>query len=166
MLDLAEQACARGDLIEYRPLFGGDPLRRRLLLPTDMASALKDPSLFSLKYDLGVLHNDLEVFVTGKILTFATGTHKSCMLKVLDPWSDEVWEIRSRGIKPGVRVFGRFAAQDVFVATSMTDRSETDFAQEIRRSKAAWRNIFNTYPPFSGQVPNDYISENLVDLRT
>jgi hypothetical protein len=41
-----------------------------------------------------------------------------------------------------------------------------EFKSAIRYTKACWRQLFNTWPPFSGSTVNDYITENVLDLRT
>lgn len=153
-------------LVPLQPLISFAPAQRTVLLTHDLDQAFRNPDEFPIRYDAGVLRSDLEIFVNGGVITFATGREKKCLMKALDPLDEEVWEFRSRGEKPGARVFGRFALPDVFVATGMTDRDDMDFDVEIRRCKAAWRALFTTYPPFSGSSPSDYITRNLLDLRT
>ena len=46
------------------------------------------------------------------------------LLKQLKPEKNEHWELRSRKPKPSIRVFGRFAMPDVFVATHLEMRSK------------------------------------------
>lgn len=161
-----EALLADGMLVDFQPVLPGLRLSRRLLLPSEMNDQLRDPDKFPLRYELGRLQNDLERFVSGRPITFGVGKNKACMIKVLDDWDEEVWEIRSRATRPGVRVFGRFAAPNIFVATGMTDRAETDFDIEKRRCKSTWRKLFNTYPPLNGKKPSDYITHEIFDLRT
>lgn len=139
---------------------------RRLLLTEELHRQLSDPEEFPLEYDLGTLRSDLERFVVGGRQTFGVGTNNACMIKILDQWNEEIWEIRSRGQKPGVRVFGRFALPDVFVATGVAARLELNFDVEKRRCAATWRQLFYDYEPFRGAHPSDYITRNLVDLRS
>lgn len=139
---------------------------RRILVTADLHVQMSDPSRFTLRYDAGVLRSDLEGFILGRPVSFGVGRDKTCMLKVLSPWSDEVWEFRSREEKPGARVFGRFAGPDIFVATGMMDRADTDFRIEMRRCKAVWRQLFDTYPPHSSSDPHDYVTADLDDRRS
>ena len=46
------------------------------------------------------------------------------LIKQLSPAKFEHWELRSRRPRPSMRVFGRFAARDVFVATHVKLRTE------------------------------------------
>ena len=45
------------------------------------------------------------------------------LVKQLQPWKFEHWEMRSRKPRPSMRVFGRFAMPDVFVGTHLELRS-------------------------------------------
>jgi hypothetical protein len=45
------------------------------------------------------------------------------LMKPLQPLKYEHWELRSRKPRPSLRVFGRFAMPDVFVATHLQPRS-------------------------------------------
>lgn len=45
------------------------------------------------------------------------------VLKQLNEPKFEHWEIKNRRPRPGMRVFGRFALPDVFVATHVVDRA-------------------------------------------
>jgi hypothetical protein len=80
----------------------------------------------------------------------------------LFPGVDEVWEIRSRDPKPGLRIFGRFAERNVFVALNWSDRTSLgpqgsrEWATAIRTCKAEWRKLFATYEPISGMPLDDY----------
>ena len=155
-----------GRLRPFLPRFGGRVVRR-LLLTEELHRELTEPGAYPLEYGIGFLTADLERFVVGGRQTFGMGSNNHCTIKVLDDWSDEIWEIRSRREKPGVRVFGRFVLPDVFVATAVVDRKElgNDFDVEKRRCGAAWRQLFYSYEPYRGANPDDYITSNLIDLR-
>jgi len=61
--------------------------------------------------------------------------------------------------KPQLRVFGRFAQADIFVAlTGPADRAHCDYATEIVRCQQAWQNCFDGYSPIYGSKVSDYIS--------
>jgi hypothetical protein len=80
----------------------------------------------------------------------------------------EVWTLRSVRPKPSLRVFGRFAEPDVFIATHIVERSELGekdsegYRREILRCKSKWSQLF-TSPPHSGKSYNDYITENATE---
>lgn len=102
------------------------------------------------------LRADLEHFVTGGLVDPAY------LWKLRK--TEEVWEIRSPRPRPSIRVFGRFAIYDVFVATHQSYRASLgafasqEWKREIRNCQAKWRNLFHPYKPHSGQTINDYVS--------
>lgn len=114
-----------------------------------------------------VLRADLEHFVAGKQLTVSTGPKSDPQLKQLDPPLDEIWAIRSRAPRPGIRVLGRFAVKDVFIALTWHFRKDLREDREWRdacvRCKTEWRKLFPAYDPISGKFPSDYAS-NLVPI--
>ena len=117
----------------------------------------------------GRLWADFDRFVEGRLIPVNLNTPYSkprdTYLSRLDPAEDEVWEIRSRAPKPGIRVFGRFADTDCFVALGWGLRKELggqgskEFRQEVRSCLAAWRRIFPSYDAFKGNTVDEYISE-------
>jgi hypothetical protein len=90
---------------------------------------------------------------------------KTAYLARLSPRADEVWEIRSRDPTPAIRVFGRFAICDTFIAFNWGYRKDLgglgskEFRFEINRAKSEWKKIFPTYQPVSGADIHDYVSE-------
>jgi hypothetical protein len=115
------------------------------------------------------LRADLDHFSMGGRIDVAAGKHRTCFMKPLSPLSEEVWAIRSRH-KPSLRVFGRFAELDVFIATNWAyrkalggERSEEWRAERIR-CKAEWQKLFPAYAPLNGSSINEYISEPVIDL--
>lgn len=122
----------------------------------------------------GKLWEDFDRFTEGRLivvdLTHPYTKPKSTYLSRLDPGRDEVFEIRSRYPKRGIRVFGRFAACDTLILTNWEYRDQLEgpgsqqFLIEIRKAKAKWRHLFPTYDAFSGAAINDYISDNAFSL--
>src|SRR3546814_15971657 len=76
----------------------------------------------SLAHRVGQLRYDFDHFSTGGPITFGYGSEGTCMLKRLEPQSEEVWELRRRDPKPAQRGSGRFTEPDVFNATHMVRR--------------------------------------------
>ena len=78
-------------------------------------------------------------------------------LALLEPSIDEVWEFRTE--KPGIRVFGRFAEYNIFVAlnTELRENIDADFAREKEECKRLWRHFFQSYKPLHGTAISDYI---------
>jgi len=95
---------------------------------------------------IGLLHADLEVFAEGMPI------HPKYLF-LLYPSREAVWEIRSIRPDPSIRVLGRFARKNVFVATNYALRDELGGWQSRNwrdvkvRARAIWTNLFHTYPP-------------------
>ena len=112
------------------------------------------------------LRADLDTFVEGRRISVALRPYKArtAYMAQLDSINDEVWEIRSRDPKPGIRVFGRFAETDLFVALTWWWRSDLkgpkskQWRSAREGCKAEWRKLFPTYPAQSGTQISDYIS--------
>ena len=73
----------------------------------------------------GLLRAELESFVHGDRMTISWDPSKARDAKMgrLDPIADEVWDVRSQGPSPGLRVFSRFAEKDVLLALTCSPRS-------------------------------------------
>ena len=68
-------------------------------------------------------------------------TLKGSNIKRLSPSSAEVWEFKVK-TRQQIRVFGRFAAKDLFVAiTGPVDRANCDFAAEKIRCQQEWSDL-------------------------
>ena len=83
----------------------------------------------------------------------------------LEPARDEVWEIRVDDANPQLRVFGRFAKVDVFVALvgpiRRPDLRGPLWDAAKRRCREEWANFFAN-PPVIGIKVHDYISTNVL----
>jgi hypothetical protein len=124
------------------------------------------------------LRADLDDFIGGEPVTVGGPKHKAAYMKPMARapresgfGGHEVWEIRSREPEPGIRLFGRFAQRDVFVATDWERRDTLGalgsliWRREIRRCKHDWTTVFGTRGPHIGANVHDYISDPVVDLR-
>jgi hypothetical protein len=84
---------------------------------------------------------------------------------------EEIWNIRSTRPSPSLRVFGRFAEPDVFVATHVVERKRlgakgsSEYRAELLRCQTMWNRLF-TFPPFTGKQYNDYVQENAEEHPT
>jgi hypothetical protein len=83
----------------------------------------------------------------------------------LDPEPDEIWEIRVRDPKPGLRIFGSFIKQDEFVALTAAPHecldTEEDWNRAIQQYKGEWNRHF-TSRAFSGSYPHDYLTNAII----
>jgi hypothetical protein len=109
---------------------------------------------------------DLESFILGRRVVVALKRdHKDCRMARLDHPDDEVWEIRILDTDPQLRLFGRFAARNTFVALiGPINRDEIsgdeDFEAIKRRCKSEWDRLFGlSNRPVRGSKIYDYISE-------
>lgn len=163
-----------GDLYRVVPALSEDPIRRTLVLSREIHDLVSGPPPEGISMArLGTLRRDLERFVTApRILVpeepFRAGT---AYMSRLHAAADEVWEIRARDPKPGIRVFGRFAAPDVFVALTWSTRQRlggpksVEWKNAIRLCKTRWRQLFLTFPPHSGVRICDYITDGGILLQ-
>jgi hypothetical protein len=156
-----------------KPLMPGSPEARLIYASDELHKAIRlphaDPQEAARR---GRLQADFDRFINGRLVTIGGRNHRQAYMKCLEPECDEIWEIRSIDPRPSLRVFGSFAEADVFIAMHIGRRDELggfnspEFKAAIRYTKACWRQLFNTWPPFSGSTINDYITENVLDLRT
>lgn len=172
MQEMLDSAHTAGALHFWTPLLPG-PHVRVLYVATDLLDEIRsderDP------YRMGQLHRDFDRFCQGGLITIGYGRESRCLMKPLDPRADEVWELRSRDPRPQVRVFGRFAAPDVFVATNAEYRDElgepdltrwegNNWPAEILRCKARWRVLVPGQAPIRGDSIHDYITVGAVEV--
>jgi hypothetical protein len=146
--------------------------RRRIYAPNEIAMLLKGPwsdPVWERRWGRAV--QQLDEFIDGlysdpRITVRSAPRKKStCFMSRLDPEPDEVWEIRCRDPKPGLRIFGSFVGKDEFVALLALPheclRNDQDWDALIVRYKGEWNRHFTTQP-FSGAYPHDYISNAVV----
>lgn len=121
----------------------------------------------------GSLNADLDRFINGELITVAERPFvkgKTAYIKQLYRRYDEVWEIRSRDPAPGIRVFGRFAETDVFIATTWWLREELGgpksrpWRDAMVGCKTEWTKLFPAHDPIKNgendEYPSKYISSN------
>lgn len=137
----------RGMLFPLKPVAPGAAQHRAMFLDERLWAVLNSPEGDEeWEKRVGELQADLERFVTGDAID-------PKYLFLLYPARDAVWEIRSVGSDPSIRVLGLFAVKDVFVASNYALRSELGGWQsrkwkEVKRAAiAAWRRLFDPYRP-------------------
>ncbi|HVN29243.1 MAG TPA: hypothetical protein VMT64_12180 [Candidatus Binataceae bacterium] len=85
-------------------------------------------------------------------------------MALLEPTSNEVWEIRSVDPKPSIRLFGSFVQKNHFVILTWAWRKELGgrYAKEwraaIQEFKEEWETYFGRTRPISGSYPDAYLS--------
>lgn len=144
--DIAHRA-AHGMLFPLLPFAKGDAAIRAMFIGRKLWELLEsDEGDSAWEQRVGELRADLEQFVTSEQIT-------SKYLFLLDPSADAVWEIRSVGSDPSLRVLGLFAAKDVYIAGDVALREDLGgwnsraWKQVKRNARAVWRQLFNSYNP-------------------
>jgi hypothetical protein len=170
--DAITQQVNAGALSLLYPAMPGTLVKRKMYISAEIRGLLDGPwSDTKWEERCGQLRADLDRFIEGIVLTVAEEPYKgkTSYIKRLDPARDEVWEIRSRDPQPSLRIFGRFADKDLFVALSWANRADLGgpMSREWRDAKetcnAEWRKLFPAYAPKSGASLYDYLS-NIVPV--
>jgi hypothetical protein len=108
----------------------------------------------------------LQSFIIGRTVPVALKhDHKIAEWARLDPPGCEVWEARIRHVKPELRVLGRFADVDIFIALNLYEGGELkkkkDWDNAKARCQTDWAALFPHNPPVFGSVINDYVAANV-----
>lgn len=137
-------------LFPILPKARGATIRRALFVNEALHQVLTSPEGDrDWEQRVGDLQADLEVFVEAP-------TIGPKYLFLLYPARDAVWEIRSAGHQPSIRVLCLFAAKDILIATGHALREELgdwesrEWITVKRDARAAWRRLFDSYQPQGG----------------
>lgn len=115
-----ELAKLNGTLVPVQPIVAWEGSPRALLMCAQLWEAVQEGRQAASEKERQMwarLEAAFSFFVEGGLIT-------ADFLKQLRPKKFEHWEIRSRRPRPSLRVFGRFALPDVFVATHVKHRME------------------------------------------
>lgn len=152
-----------GSLSLLQPALVSSPRVRWVFATAEVSSALLGPwETIRDEVRLSRARADIDTFINGTLMSARMPPSKSvsAQLALLDPAGDEVWEVRSRDPKPGVRIFGRFAEKDHLIALTRAFRedlqSNDDWLRETERCKRQWKLFFPSYTPFTGSTVHDY----------
>jgi hypothetical protein len=167
---LIEQCESSGKLRRIVPLLNSVISWRELWVTASLASELFGDVEPERAWRYGKLAADFDLFVSNGLVTLSKGRRNEGFLKLLDPSEDGVWTLRSQAPRPGLRVFGCFARQDVFIATNIGLRKQLgpfgspQFNAAIQCCKDEWRECFGDINPLQGKSGHDYIRENGLEL--
>lgn len=169
-----EEAVAAGRLVVFTPEFNSDPNERWLFLHATLVTELAD-----LARDwgsrVGRLEADFEMFVKGEHISMSMVPfeHKAAYMGLLSPEEDGTWELRSRDPNPGLRIFGRFAWADHFVALNWEPRSvkfgekrplgdgrSLQYELAMLETASRWNAALPELNPLIGGSFRDYVSKN------
>ena len=160
-----------GRLVRFVPIVCSPPQRRVIYVTLALKNLLDGPWVgdeWEIRWSRA--KQQLDDFMDGlprdRIFVRSAPRKKSaCFMSLLDPENDEIWEIRCRDPKPGLRIFGSFIRQDVFVALTAAPHeclsSEGDWDRAIQQYKQEWNKYFSS-AAFSGAYPNDYLTRAIV----
>jgi hypothetical protein len=166
-------------LLRLVPLPWGLVLQaRQIFLTPGVMAALDGPWVSPVVERLcGQARARLEEFIRGDLMVGRMPPSKSVhtVIAQLTPATDNVWEFRIGSPKPGIRILGRFAAKDCFIATNWGARRDfidpatgkddaRRWRNEIIRCKTEWTNLFPAYEPLSGSALSDYISNSRLPI--
>lgn len=88
-----------------------------------------------------------------------------CRMARLEPGNREIWEFRVQNTNPKLRVLGRFAKVDVFVALNLYERPELQteghWDEAKRRCQADRDKLLHPNTPVVGSTIRDYISADV-----
>jgi len=171
--DQIQRRLESGELRSITPLMNGT-ISRKLYLSRDLFSRIEGPwGDISVEKRFGRLRADLERFVTGGHIVACLVPYKAKTAYMGKLDADEVWDIRSQDPSPGLRVFGRFAARDIFIGLGWAPRSRDwagkrllgerdsqDWKDEISLCKREWHRLLHPYNALEGNELGDYLSGN------
>lgn len=162
-------------ILRLLPALPNRPVMRTMFISEEIDRLLfaQHPDL-AMRARVGELRRDLDRFIEGSVISVPDWPYKARMayMSRLYRPSDEVWEIRSRDPQPSLRLFGRFAEPDVFIALTWSPRKRLGGPQSLewkdamRHCKVVWRQLFPSYNPHSGMRICDYISPPTILLRS
>jgi hypothetical protein len=111
ILDEVNKLCVEGRLIKVKQSYGGLP-EKRAIYATPFLMALVDGPWNDAKWEKRWYRTrqQMDEFIDGIRLTLRSAPRKksTCFMSQLEPTSNEIWEIRCRDPKPGLRIFGSF----------------------------------------------------------
>jgi hypothetical protein len=149
------------------PALESTPCVRRIFATKEVSDAVFGPwANATIEARFGRARAYLDTFISGDLMSVRMPPSKSvsAQIALLEDDKDQVWEIRVRDPKPGVRIFGSFTEKDVFLALTIGFRekykTDADWVPPIERCKRTWRTYFPTYTPLSGSQPDDYVSKS------
>jgi hypothetical protein len=156
-----------GELFAHRTSLPVRGRRRGLYLSEAVQTSLHGPwPSGEHEEQWGTIRQRLDWFVSYGYIGVAQETYRSkdAFLGHLVDGAEEVWELRCRDNKPGVRVFGRFAYLDTFVALTwdyrinLKNKDSFEWIWAKEACKEAWYAIFPNHSPLSGDSVHDYLS--------
>lgn len=163
---------AEGRLRAPRQAMPSAPEKRRIFVVPSVIDMLDGPWTSSREgRRAGAARALLESFLRGDQIVGRMPPSKDVhtVIALLAPPVENVWEFRVGTPRPGIRILGRFAEQDTFVATNWLNREgfrdpatqqddSRKWRDEVVRCKTIWSQLFPSYNPFVGNTLNEFIN--------
>jgi hypothetical protein len=147
-----------GMLFPVLPAAPGATARRAMFVTEQLWGFLTSPEgTEEWERRVAELQADLEYFVEGRAID-------PKYLFLLYHVREAVWEIRSVREQPSIRVLGRFAEKNTFIATNYALREdlggwESRAWRDVKvLARARWTNLFQQYQPIQGSNIHDMAS--------
>lgn len=169
-----------GRLFPLEMSLESDRVLRGLFLSSEMKKLMEGPwTSAQCGSRVSRLQADFESYAKGEsiVMSLEPFAAEDATFGRLDAPDDEVWDLRSRDPSPGLRVFGRFAAPNVFIAFDWYPRSRNwngkqplgDRHHQLweiakRNCQEQWSNLFPNYEALNGDQVQDYVTENAFSL--
>lgn len=161
-----------GDLVRFTPR-KGLASKRGLFMTVPLDTALSHPNSTVAHYKARKhILRLFERWVTGELMTISmNGGGTGAFIAQLDPPPPDIWELRVTEPRPQFRVFCRFIAKDLIVATCVRTRDELGprSVRSKKRSKAwtdamydcktQWDKILPGTTPIAGHLSTDFVTE-------
>jgi hypothetical protein len=175
---------AAGRLFPLALSLPSDQSVRRIFLSQEIQQLLVGPWV-SVEWEKRcyALRATLESFVRGERVTVSLVPYEhgeADMGRLDTPKDNEVWDIRDRKTKPGLRIFGRFIDKDTLILTNFSPRSvpipgvdkkplkdhrkSYEWELAIIECMDQWASMFPAIKPMHKDDASDYIT-NAVSLR-
>jgi hypothetical protein len=172
LIEEVNNLCTAGLLVLHRPAIPGLRQRRKFYLAKPFHNLVTVGPWSDAKNEArwGELRYWCDRFTDGGRIYLREqprAKKSTASMAQLEPWTDEVWEIRSIDPKPSIRVFGSFIERDEFIGLTWHFRKDLNgyggpkWLQAIQAYKTEWKNLFDCEPK-TGDYPNDYLSEAVV----
>ena len=164
----AIQAHEGTELFCLPSLFLGEETPRSMFVSADVFGAVDGPWPDTRDgRRQAMLRSLFDGFTEGDRFTLANNPFvkpSKTMIARVAPVEAEVFDFRCLDPRPGIRAFGRFAEQDVFVALSWDYRENLvgmdDWCVEVQNCLNLWQKLFGCLEPHKGHTVSDYISYN------
>lgn len=162
---ILDRLVVAGRLVERPSAFTGFETGRSMYVSSDILDLTTPP--FSDDEEgvrLGEFANWLDAFSEhGQISVSQDPDRKpqDTMLARVHPVGAEFWSIRvtEPDCTAGIRALGAFAGKNIFVALDWDYREYiSDFDDQVEATKEAWRDLFGSAPPHSGNNLSDYLT--------